>query len=186
MSPIWFSTGALHSQSYLTMLSSSFSCKHDPEVLLKSNNVERNDKYTETTTVFSCSVPTDDHSPACQLPFFLIHHPPSFSLRVIWTRLHFGLYPFLLPGVLLSVVCPPRNASCGVMARHGVGRHKCHLVSNVPQSKRLVRVNQVVQWSLAKSARGEAFLYHGQLQWDGRTKNKNKNSHLAPPKLTIQ
>ena len=126
--------------------------------------------------------------PLCRLPAatFLIQHPPPFSLRVVWTRLHFGLYPFLLPGVLLSVLRPPHNASCGVMARHGVGRHECHLVSNVLQSERLVRVNQVVQWSLAKSAGGEAFLYHGQLQRDWWTKKTNLNSHLAPPKLTIQ
>lgn len=90
--------GALHSQSNLTMLLSSSSCKHDPEVLLKRTNVGRNDKYTETTTVFSCSVPTDGHSPACQLPRSLssTHHPSPWGSSGHGCILGSTLFSFLV------------------------------------------------------------------------------------------
>lgn len=69
------------------------------------------------------------------------HHPPSFSLRVVWTCLNFRLYPFLLPGILVGSLWPLHIASCGVIARHGVGHHICHLGPYVLRSKCLVNLS---------------------------------------------
>ncbi len=79
---------------------------------------------------------------------FDIHHPPPTTplLEGHLDMLEFWTLPFSPSWY------PPKfseAASCGVMARHGVGRHICHLVPYILQSECLVRVNQVVQWRLA-------------------------------------